>query len=509
MVYGELGDLVRHDYEEEKERDGTASFPSSLFNLLNTILGGGILALPQAFSMSGLLVGVIFTFFVGILSAISSTMLVEVSDKLGDIRSYKDLANRTFGTFGGFIIDICLVLFLFGTMTGYIVIIADLLTPSVVNLFNLNVDDRESVGYDYIDRIFVSGVVTGCVLLPVSMLPKIDFLKYTSTVALICIVYMVITVSVITFRQLINNLVLSDVLWGNFGIDSFAAMPVIVFSFSFHTALFPIKNEMKEPEKITTIVTTACLISGTMYITVGMLGYLTFLDCTDSNVLVNFDTSLPITISKFALVVVLCFSYPLMSFACRVSVWNLLFPLSYEASCWDSCPMCIRKWKGRGDPRYNTIRDGDIPIDAFYDSNLGSPASKRNTITYQEVERQKVSLPLFIFITIILTLGAWVLSVAVPDISAIFGLVGSTAGSIVVFIFPGAAVLKVDGQEDGVDFFDRVLKMEVDDQPQEKKWSLVRIRAWVFVIIGCMVACLGTFVSLYNWGKDFGGTCTP
>ena len=433
-------------------------------------------------------------------------MLIKAADKLGDIRSYKDLANRTFGTAGGFIIDICLVLFLFGTMTGYIVIIADLLTPFAVSLFDLSVDDPESLGYDYVDRIVVSAVVTGAVLLPVSMLPKIDFLKYTSTVALLCIIYMVIAVSLITAHALFEEFNFEEVAWGNFGVDSFAAMPVIVFSFSFHTALFPIKNEMKEPENVTLMVKLACLMSGTMYITVGTLGYLTFLDCTESNVLVNFSDSLAITISKLALVIVLCFSYPLMSFSCRVSVWNLLFPLSHEPSCWDLCPSRVRKWKGRGDPRYNTIREGDIPIDQFYADSHSS--SSHSSITYQETERQHASIPMYIFITFILTFGAFVLSVAVPDISAIFGLVGSTAGSMIVFIFPGAAVLKLAAQEDGVDFFDRAKKLEsINEDHEDEGCNWEKVRAWGFIIVGVLAAGLGTFVSIYNWGKDMGGEC--
>ena len=43
----------------------------------------------------------------------------------------------------------------------------------------------------------------------------------------------------------------------------------------------------------------------------------------------------------------------------------------------------------------------------------------------------------YILITTTLSVLALLLSILVPDIQSIFGLVGATAGSIVVFIFPG------------------------------------------------------------------------
>ena len=347
-------------YFVELKQSGS-SVPASLFNMLNTIMGGGMLALPAAYGNSGLAVGIILTIIVMLLSALSSNFLVLCSQTVGNAKSYKDLAFITFGVPGALIIDLCLVLFMFGTCAGYIVIIGDLLTPYFAEIFNL--DDPISCGTDDFAGIdsdstgdcgevaeywayIVSAIMCVAVLLPLCMLKKIDFLKYSSTAALVCITYLIVVIAFTSISAWGDELDDSEVIWGNLGINSFAAVPVITFAFSFHAALFPIQAEMENPNNINIVVLLACLIAGAVYSTVGILGYLTFRDEVDSNILVNFDETIPVKIGKIALVIVLCFSYPLTNFPMRLSLWNIFFPSQNERSCWDWWPQPVRQWKG-------------------------------------------------------------------------------------------------------------------------------------------------------------------
>ena len=476
------------DEIEEINPEGASNF-SSLFNLLNTILGGGALALPQAFALSGLAVGMIITIIVGFLSSLTSNLIIATATELGGIKSYKDLAIATYGVPGSLVVDVCLIFYLFGVMTGYIVIIADLLTPYIAILFDFDGVDENSNGeidVAYGWRVLVSCLAVLFVLLPVSLLNKIEFLKYTSTFAIMCILYMVIVISVISVKGLFADYDFSELLWGKFGIDTFSAAPVIVFAFSFHTGLFPIKNEMKDPTAVGPLVASACAISGVLYMIVGVFGYMTFLECVESNVLVSFEETTPITIAKVALVVVLSFSYPLMNFACRISVWNLLFPLPSEGSCWDWWPKSVREWKNRPEnAHFRSSRRGEDEelVEANMKGEDDDVVMEHFPIRYEDFEWSwhNPAFAPYMIITISLSLSALALSVLVPDIQAIFGLVGATAGSVIVFIFPGLAAIKVF------------------DEP----WYSPKIFfAWVCVVVGVAVAILGTFVSLYNWDKE-------
>ena len=234
-----------------------------------------------------------------------------------------------------------------------------------------------------------------------------------------------------------------------------------------------------------------------MYVAVGVLGYLAFLDDVESNVLLNFDDNLPIQLGKGALVIVLLFSYPLMNFACRVSVLNVLFPAQSEPSCWDWWPARVREWKGRKEREYSPLLDKGI--DTYYDDSvaatsaytlgqgdlstsaytLGAPRShSRQSLMEGEGAVAAGGWGSFIAITFALSTLALLLSVAVPDIEAIFGLVGATAGSVSIFLVPGFCAIQV--------------------LPAE--WlSYDRVMAVVLIVFGTLSTCLGTFISIYNW----------
>lgn len=474
--------------EREEESEG-ASYLSSLFNLLNTIVGGGVLALPAAYANSGIVVGGVLTLIVGALSIQSTFFLTNVADHLGGVKTYKDLAVQVFGIPGALTIDVCLILFLYGTLTGYIVIITDLLLPFFAALFDVEEEDVLSTGEVVVAekwRILVAVCVVYMVLFPLCLLPKIDFLKYTSGLALLCIGYIIVVIAIAAGNEIASAAGESSSLtYANFGIELFAAAPVITFAFAFQSSLFPVRREMKEPERIKSLVTWSVLISGAMYVTVGVLGYLAFLDDIQSNILLNFDDNLPIQLGKVALIVVLVFSYPLMNFACRVSVLNILFPSPSETSCWDWWPQRVREWKGRKEREYSPLLDKGI--DTFYDDSFSSPSTytlgTSRSSSRQSVMENEASIPnggwiSYAFVTFILSALALILSLLVPDIENIFGLVGATAGSVSIFVFPGLCTIKA----------------------LPSPWmSYEKIVSLLLVAFGSLSAVLGTFISIYNW----------
>lgn len=65
--------------DETPEVVRKAGLNSSVFNLTNTIIGGGILALPFALKQAGFALGVIFIIFEALLVVLSGRLLVKTS----------------------------------------------------------------------------------------------------------------------------------------------------------------------------------------------------------------------------------------------------------------------------------------------------------------------------------------------------------------------------------------------------------------------------------------------
>eukprot|EP00008_Paramoeba_atlantica_P007775 CAMPEP_0201487734 /NCGR_PEP_ID=MMETSP0151_2-20130828/15197_1 /ASSEMBLY_ACC=CAM_ASM_000257 /TAXON_ID=200890 /ORGANISM="Paramoeba atlantica, Strain 621/1 / CCAP 1560/9" /LENGTH=440 /DNA_ID=CAMNT_0047872873 /DNA_START=65 /DNA_END=1384 /DNA_ORIENTATION=- len=429
----------------EVARRGQAGQAGTLFNLLNFILGAGALAVPQAFSLSGVALGTILTMGLGAMCAGTAMLLVSFA-KADKVTSYKEFAYVSFGMAGVITVDFCIIVFLFGCMTGFLVVIADFLTPFYVHIV---LDDHDSFGDsdDTEYRAVVATIVEVVVLIPLCLFPRIDFLKYTSTFAVFCILYMMIVVFVAGFTQQSYDIQAAS--WARGSFEMLAGLPVIVFSYAFHMTLFPIQNEMANPEKFGKMIVLACILSGLCYTFVGVAGSLTFDQCIENNILLDYENTVMVIIAKWALILVLCFSYPLMQFPCRMSLRHVFYPDNDEPSCWDLCPRSVRRWKGRdelGDESALLIskstiqRDESDYLEKFEkDEEKDDSESEPSTSCVDLLDGMPV-IP-YVVTTLVLCFLSLILSLAVPNIQSIFGIIGATCGSLVIFILPGLAAV--------------------------------------------------------------------
>ena len=111
--------------------------------------------------------------------------------------------------------------------------------------------------------------------------------------------------------------------------------------------------------------------------------------------------------------------------------------------------------------------------------------SERNSGKYVDFEddsvAEEVNIPHgknFYIITVVMMVLCYCASVAIPDIEAIFGLVGATAGSVLIFMFPGACVLKLT---------------------EGPLLSPRKVGAIALIVIGIVAAVLGCFVTILEW----------
>ena len=124
------------------------------------------------------------------------------------------------------------------------------------------------------DRAFVVGVVACVVLLPLCLLPRVDYLKYTSVAAVGCIMYLVVVIVLRGSQDIADN-DKSDLILFPKSIDVFDSLPLMSFAFTFHPNIFPIFCEMKNAtvKRVSFCVVISILICGAVYLFVGIFGY--------------------------------------------------------------------------------------------------------------------------------------------------------------------------------------------------------------------------------------------
>lgn len=292
-----------------------------------------------------------------------------------------------------------------GAMSSYLFILKSEL-PAAINSFS----NSENAGDSwYADGRVLLIIITLCLILPLSILPKIGFLGYTSSLAFLFMVYFTVVVVVkkwsipcplphnaTTFSSAyqISNSSDSECTPKLFVISSKSAyaVPTMAFSFLCHTAVLPIYCELDRPTKarMQNVTNVGISLSFLLYLISALFGYLTFYAHVESELLLGYDMYLPRDIMvmtvRLAILLSVLLTVPLIHFPARKAAILILF--------------------------------GGRPFSWWI-----------HTIA-----------------TLVILGVVLLMAIFVPDIRNVFGVVGSTTSSCLLFVFPGIFYLKISSQ---------------------------------------------------------------
>lgn len=379
-----------------------ASFISSVFNLMNAIMGSGILGLAYAMANTGVLGFCILLLLVSSLSAYSIHLLLKLCEQTG-INSYEGLGEKALKKPGKVLVGISIIMQNIGAMSSYLFILKSELPAAIYTLVTPG-----NTGYHwYEDGRLLLILVTLCVVLPLSLCHKISFLSFTSSFSFFFMLYFAIVVVIkkwsipcplpynVTTPSgafQISNASDSECTPKLFVISSKSAyaIPTMAFSFLCHTAILPIYCELKQPTKarMQNVTNVSIGLSFVLYLISALFGYLTFYAHVDSELLLSYDVYLPrdvmvITV-RLAVLLAVTLTVPLIQFPARKAAILLLF--------------------------------GGRPF----------------------------SVLIHVFATVIILGVVLSMAIFVPDIRNVFGVVGATTSACLLFVFPGVFYLKLN-----------------------------------------------------------------
>lgn len=226
---------------------GQASWTSSVVNLVKTIIGAGVLAMPSAVSNMGILLGSLVIAVAGLTAGFGLYLQTRCARYIPRGQSsFFALSQLTYPN-AAVLFDAAIAIKCFGVGVSYLIIIGDLM-PGVVLRFT----DHPAAGF-LLDRQFwitvfmwvlslrVDGArLTVCVcyrlvVIPLSFLRRLDSLKYTSIVALVSIGYLVVLVLYhFLKRDTLDVRGKVDLLPPRGVAPILASFPVIVFAYTCH-----------------------------------------------------------------------------------------------------------------------------------------------------------------------------------------------------------------------------------------------------------------------------------
>ncbi|MBN3300738.1 S38A4 protein, partial [Amia calva] len=476
--------LKKKKFEEyhEEYHPGTTSVGMSVFNLSNAIMGSGILGLSYAMANTGIVLFLILLLAVAILSLYSVHLLLLTSKEGGSL-IYEKLGEKAFGWPGKMAAFISITMQNIGAMSSYLFIVKYEL-PEVIRAF---MGLEENSGEWYLDGNYLVVFVSLGIILPLSLLKNLGYLGYTSGLSLTCMVFFLAvliykksqipcplplldhhfvnqsfngsvpmsplvlhneTVGPVKEFSLGDGIAHGDQLSDGaihtngvhyqphdddtckpkyfvFNSQTAYTVPILAFAFVCHPEVLPIYSELKDRSRkkmqnVSNLSIAAMLI---MYMLSALFGYLTFYDNVEAELLhtftkvYKFDTLLLMV--RLAVLTAVTLTVPIVLFPIRSSITTLLFA-------------------GR---EFSWIRHMLIAAALLVFNNL--------------------------------------LVIFVPTIRDIFGFIGSSAATMLIFILPAA-------------FYLRLVKSIPYRSPQ-------KIGATVFLIVGVIFMIGSMSLIVMDW----------
>lgn len=451
-----------NQYQKEVAvKGGTGGFAISVFNLMNAVLGSGILGLSYAMSQLGAVLFFCLLSFVSVLCLYAIHLLLVLCELTG-VKAYEKLGERALGPAGKYLAATCILMQNIGAMSSYLFIVKYELPQVLMTMTDITIKgDQWWLNGDYLVI-----VVTLVIIMPLASLKNIGFLGYTSGFSITCMLFFTGVIVAKKFMidcplpindqelnyllaannmTLVNNTVtalaapttaalfkateamvteanhttnssgsvihISDHstanLYMEFGeqeceaktlelSDKWAySIPTMMFSFVCHTAVLPIYAELKNPspERMQKVANTSISICYILYALASLFGYLTFYNWMEPELLLMYsfvDAADMLTMMvRITVLIAVVLTVPLTHFPARKAMTFLLFP--------------DREFK--------------------WSHHLGIMCFLLTTIN--------------IFV------------IFVPSIKDVFGIIGATASTMLVFVLPSLFFIIIDPRPAG------------------------------------------------------------
>nr|XP_020668859.1 probable sodium-coupled neutral amino acid transporter 6 isoform X2 [Pogona vitticeps] len=303
-----------------------SSFGFSVFNLMNAIMGSGILGLAYAMAKTGIIGFSVLLLIVAALASYSVFLLLSMCIHSA-VTSYEDLGLFAFGSPGKVLVASTIIIQNIGAMSSYLFIIKSELPGAIAGFLS-----GDHSGSWYLDGRLLLLITSICIVFPLALLPKIGFLGYTSSLSFFFMVYFALVIVIkkwsipcplppnLRFFQASNSTTECKAALFNFSKESAYAIPTMAFSFLCHTSILPIYCELQSPSKnrMQKVANTGIGLSFLVYFVSALFGYLTFYDHVDSELLQGYSRYLPhdtvIVTVKLGILFAVLLTVPLIHF---------------------------------------------------------------------------------------------------------------------------------------------------------------------------------------------------
>ena len=376
--------LVVNTTTNETTQEHKSTIEGCTANIINAIVGAGIVGLPYAIQQTGFVAGIILIVLCGFITEKSLRLLVETAKHV-HVPTYETVCEAAFGPIGFVFVALNMFIMAYGAMLTYLMIVKD--TFGVV--FGISSDD-------YPMQRAILFVISITIMVPLSSQRDVADLAKTSRINVLFDITMVLLVLYVapiqegwTHLDISTNIVHYDTI--------FVGLGVLSFAFVCQHSAFIIAGSLEQPTKTRWQQVTQTSLSVCVFLALlcGIGGYIGYQDKTKGDILNNLDDSWQANLARTLLGITMLFVYPMESFVAR-HVCVVLF------------------FQGR------SAHEGD-------DTSVLNRRDRRITLTF------------------LLYLSALIPALIFEDVGIVLAAIGAIGGSCLSYVGPGAVYLGIHG----------------------------------------------------------------
>ena len=277
--------------------------------------------MPLAFSKAGIIPTFVLMIFGATITDFSLFCLVDASRKTG-ARTYGDVAFASFGSAAQVVTTTTLFIMLCGSLIAYQVLVRDIWSPVIFNLIPHSENFAATVGKRQADNIILGGILT--VGLPLLLKKDLHALRHTCYVGFTSCVLLMIAIVYRALEKVVEpntTSVAIQIKWYTTNPqDILFAFPIVVLCFFCSYNVLSVHSQLVNPTRgrIRAVLSWSMLICFSLFVAVGLCGYVYAGEATNDNILLNFEFSdKAILAGRMGFCLTLMFGLPLILLPCR------------------------------------------------------------------------------------------------------------------------------------------------------------------------------------------------
>ena len=294
----------------------TTPVTSSATALLSTMMGGGMLTIPFAYSQVGLLGGLILQLASAVAGGFSLYILIAAARRTGAAR-YGDVAEYAFGPRARLAVSFLTLSLTLMCIVAYSSLLKDML-GTFLELAGIVHEGK---------RALLLGLL-GVVAFPISLNRSLGGLSFVTPLSLASMVTLMLAVLLRGSSHAYTNWdELYWRLWPESSANVFRALPIFVLAYMAHFNALEMHSELVDPTRarLKRVIVITIAVSTSTYLLFGVAGYLWAGDGVQGDILNTFEAADPfIFVGRLGLSLAMLGNIPLMVLPARQIIVELL-----------------------------------------------------------------------------------------------------------------------------------------------------------------------------------------